>query len=114
MEKIIAYCGLNCSECHAFIATQKNDYEEKARVAKEWSEMYKTEFKPEDIGCDGCLTATGKQIPYCSTCWVRKCASEKNLANCAYCVDYPCTKLDEFLNMAPEARTNLEEIKKGL
>jgi len=114
MEKMIAYCGLICSECPAFIATQKNDYEEKVKVAKTWSEMYKSEIKPEDINCDGCLAATERHVVYCSICETRKCASEKNLKNCAYCDDYPCSKLNEFFNMAPEAKNNLEEIRKSL
>lgn len=113
MEKIIAYCGLNCSECPAYIATQKNDYEEKARVAKEWSEMYKIEFKPEDLACNGCLATDGFHIPYCSTCEIRKCAIEKNVINCAYCSDYSCEKLEEFLKVAGEAKANLEEIRKS-
>ena len=117
IEKMIAYCGLICSECPAFIATQKNDYEEKIKVAKMWSEMYKSEIKPEikpeDINCDGCLAATTKYA-YCSICEMRKCASEKNLKNCAYCDDYPCNKLSEFFKVAPEAKNTLEEIRKSL
>lgn len=27
MEKMIAFCGLVCTECRAFIATQNNDEE---------------------------------------------------------------------------------------
>jgi hypothetical protein len=114
MERMIACCGLVCSECPAFIATQKNDFAEKVKVAKIWSEMYKSEIKPEDINCDGCLAKTERHIAYYSTCEIRKCASEKNLKNCAYCDDYPCSKLNEFLNMAPEAKTNLEGIRKNL
>ena len=33
MEKMIAYCGLVCSDCGAFIATQKNDDKMRAEVA---------------------------------------------------------------------------------
>jgi len=113
MEKVIAYCGLVCSECPAFIATQKNDYEEKVKVAKTWSEMFKSEIKPEDINCDGCLAKTENHFSYCSTCEIRICASEKNLKNCAYCDDYPCKKLSDFFKAVPEAKTNLEEIRKS-
>lgn len=113
MGKMIACCGLDCGECPAFIATEKNDYEEKVKVAKEWSEMYKTEFKPKDINCDGCLATSGRQVPYCSACEIRKCVYEKNYANCAYCNDYPCTKLSG-IDTVPEAKANLERIKKSL
>jgi hypothetical protein len=60
------------------------------------------------------LAATERHVAYCSICEARKCASEKNLKNCAYCDDYPCSKLNEFFKMAPEAKTNLEEIRKSL
>ena len=33
MEKVIAYCGLCCTDCEAFIVTQKNDDKERERIA---------------------------------------------------------------------------------
>ncbi|MBN1875577.1 MAG: DUF3795 domain-containing protein, partial [Anaerolineae bacterium] len=36
MDKIIAYCGLNCAECPAYLATQANDMEALEHVAEEW------------------------------------------------------------------------------
>ena len=35
MDKMIAFCGLTCTECPAFIATQKNDNKEREKVAKD-------------------------------------------------------------------------------
>lgn len=114
MEKMIAYCGIICSECPAFIATKNNDDEAKIKLAKEWSEMYKSEMKPEDIDCDGCLATTERHVGYCNTCEIRKCASQKSLLNCAYCSDYPCSQLSNFFEMAKEAKINLEELRKSL
>lgn len=37
MDKMIAFCGLTCTECPAFIATQKNDNKEREKVAKDYS-----------------------------------------------------------------------------
>jgi len=37
MDKMIAFCGLTCTECPAFIATQKNDDKEREKVAKDYS-----------------------------------------------------------------------------
>jgi hypothetical protein len=34
MDKMIAFCGLTCTECPAFIATQKNDDKEREKVTK--------------------------------------------------------------------------------
>jgi hypothetical protein len=93
MDKMIAFCGLTCTECLAFIATQKDDDGERKKVAKLWSKEYKSEIKPEDI---------------------RKCGQEKEVKNCAYCDDFACEKLTKFFDMAPETKTTLVEIRKNL
>jgi hypothetical protein len=114
MEKLIAYCGLICSECMAYIATQKNDDAERAKVSKTWSEQYGHEIKPEDINCDGCTSTGSRHLGYCSVCEIRLCGVERGVVNCAYCGDYPCSKLQEFLKMAPQAKATLEGIKEAL
>ena len=119
MEKFIAFCGLNCEECEAYIATKNNDIEKKKKLAEDWSKAYKTTILPEDINCDGC-TFEGKHIGYCNMCNIRKCASSKNVKNCALCNEYPeCNTLNDFLKMIPEEgsskiKSNLEKIKAGL
>ncbi len=55
MDKMIAFCGIVCTECPAFLATQKDDHNERMKVAELWSKEFKAEIKPEDINCDGCL-----------------------------------------------------------
>ncbi len=115
MDKIIAFCGLTCTECPAFIATQKDDDEERKKVAEMWSKEFNEEVKPEDINCDGCLTEEGGRVfNYCKTCEIRKCGQEKEVKNCAYCDDYACEKLTKFFDMAPEAKTALAEIRKNI
>ncbi len=34
MEKMMAFCGLTCSECPTFIATQKDDDRDKEESSK--------------------------------------------------------------------------------
>ncbi|MGB2698523.1 MAG: DUF3795 domain-containing protein [Candidatus Zixiibacteriota bacterium] len=116
MEKMIAYCGLFCDQCPAFIATQKNDEVELKKVAEEWSKSSpdKPPLKPEDVLCDGCLATDGRIFNYCQTCEVRKCAIEKGMENCAHCEEYACDKLNKFLEMCPNAKKNLDEIRKDL
>ncbi len=114
MEKMIAYCGLVCTECPAFIATQNDDDAKRKETAELWTKQFNHDFKPEDINCDGCLATTGRVFSYCNICEVRKCGVERGVANCAYCNDYGCKKLDKFFEMIPEAKTTLEEIRKGL
>ncbi len=113
-KKMIAYCGLNCTECGAFIATQKNDNGLRAEVAADWSKRYGTAVKPEDINCVGCVPVAGKHVGHTSVCEVRLCGQARGVANCAYCPDYACDKLAKYHQMAPQMKANLEEIRKGL
>ena len=112
-EKMIAKCGIVCSECPAYIATQKNDDALRAETAKKWSEMFKSDIKAADINCDGCQSESPRLFSYCQTCEIRKCANGKKLATCAACPEYSCQKLDAFLAQVPEARKVLEKLRKG-
>jgi len=110
MEKMIAYCGIVCTDCDAFVATQEDDDAKRRKLAESWSKEFGHEIKPEEINCDGCLDTAGRHIGYCGTCEVRKCGMEKEVENCAYCIDYKCEKLDKFHEQAPKAKGTLEEI----
>jgi hypothetical protein len=112
MAQMIAFCGLSCTACLAFIATQKNDDKERNKVAKMWSKQFKTDIKPGDINCDGCLSESGRLIGHCYVCEIRKCGLEKHVKNCAYCSDYACETLDKFISMVPDAKATLEGIRK--
>jgi hypothetical protein len=112
MEKIIAYCGLNCAECLAYKATQKEDEEEIKRIAKEWSGDDMS-FKPEDIYCDGC-NSESRIFSWCNVCDIRKCCREKQYENCAYCEEYICDNLKNCFEKSPSAKRNLDEIRKNL
>ncbi len=114
MDKMTAFCGIVCSECAAFIATHKNDDGERKKVAEEWSKEFKADLKPEDINCDGCLATSENLFSHTKVCEIRKCALEKGVKNCAYCDEYICDKLNSFFKSAPEAKKNLEEIRKNL
>ncbi|MEO0185387.1 MAG: DUF3795 domain-containing protein [candidate division WOR-3 bacterium] len=112
MENLIAYCGLDCASCPAYIAKKNNDDALRKKTAQEWSKMFNVELKPEEINCDGC-TIVGKHIGYCETmCEMRKCAMQKKIVNCAYCEEYPCEKLNAFFDQVPEAKQRLDEIAK--
>lgn len=111
MKEIIAYCGVNCSECPIYQATRNNDNDSRAKVAREYSERYKTEVKPQDINCDGCTSAAKKIMGYCQTCDIRKCGLDRDILNCGYCVDYPCNKLNKVHTKAVKAKANLEAFR---
>lgn len=109
---MIGYCGLDCDQCGAFIATKNNDDALRVKVAEEWARLYDAPIKPEHINCTGCQSA-GVKTYYCDAlCEIRKCAAEKTVDTCADCSDYPCFVLDEFLHMAPQAKTTLDGLRK--
>ena len=114
MTKIVAYCGLICTDCTAYIATQNDDDDMRKATAEKWAVEYNHPFKPEDINCVGCIPVDGKHVGQCYVCEVRKCGQEKGVTNCAYCEEYICEELGRYFEMAPIMKANLEEIRKGL
>lgn len=109
-DKLMAYCGLNCGKCSAYIATQNNDKEGLAKTAAQWSERFKVKIKPADVICDGCATSGKRKASYCAMCEIRICCVEKGKKNCALCGEYICEKLGKFFKQAPEAKENLERV----
>lgn len=113
MERMIAFCGLICTDCPAYTATQRNDDEERKRIAELWS-TDEWPLKPEDIDCDGCVAVAERLAKFCRVCEVRQCGLEKKVDNCAYCDQYVCEKLAKPLERSPEAKATLEEIRKSI
>ena len=108
---MIACCGLDCSKCEGYLATEANDDDKRAAVAKQRSERYNADIRQEHINCDGCRSE-GRKFFYCSDiCEIRKCCIEKDVANCASCDIYACDKLEKFFEIAPEARTALGKLR---
>lgn len=112
MKEIIAYCGINCAECPAYIATQNDDFEALKKVAKEWSSESMI-FQPKELYCDGC-NSTGKLFQWCAECPIRKCSREKGFENCAYCEDYFCDNLKMTFDKTPAAKERLDKIRMNL
>lgn len=40
MDKMIAYCGLVCTNCPAYVATQADDRDALEKVAAQWREQF--------------------------------------------------------------------------
>jgi len=111
MDRMIAYCGLICTDCPAYEATQNNDLKKAQETAELWSKHYGADIRVEHVWCDGCLVE-GKKCSYCAKCAVRACAGERDVIHCGVCADYECDKIGELLALAPELRNVLEAERK--
>ena len=105
---LIAYCGLNCEECEAYIATINNDDELREKVAKEWSILNKVEITKEMINCEGCR-AHGKKTPFCDKlCPIRICGKEKAVETCGDCKNLQmCQKIKMIIDHNDKALDKL-------
>lgn len=111
---MIAFCGIICSDCQTYIATQEDNDGKKREIAKAWSTPEYT-LRPEDINCNGCMTKDGKLLSSAKdVCEIGKCGIQKQVKNCAYCPEYSCEKLVKFHEGGPKARATLEEIYRQL
>ena len=115
MDRMIAYCGLVCSDCDAYRIRQSDDREVMERVAARWRVEYnRPDATADDVICDGC-TAQGRHWVRCAECPIRACGVARGVANCAYCDDYDtCEKLAEFYGYLPEAKAMLDAIRASL
>ncbi len=109
---MISRCGLVCTECPAYLATQADDAAKAAEIAAAWSKAYSAKIAVDDVWCDGCLVE-GRKCSHCGECGIRACATERGHDNCAHCPDYACEQLQGFFGMVPHAKAKLEEIRAG-
>ena len=110
MNKMIAYCGLDCSKCDAYLATINNDRELREKTAKYWSELNNITIKPEEINCEGCRV-DGIKTVYCDKlCLIRKCASSNKYETCGDCEKMlSCKKVSIIIGNNKEALNNLKK-----
>lgn len=105
---MLSYCGIDCEECEAFIATKGDDKILKEKVANKWSKLYETKMKPEDINCKGCKSG-GQKGHYCEKmCKVSKCCIEKGFGTCAECESFVCKDLQKIFNYSIDAKKRLD------
>ena len=107
MQINISPCGLVCSRCDAYRATQLDDPAKLELVAADWRQRYHCDdIKAELIRCDACMTAGGRKCHHCEhTCRIRPCALAKGVKICSECPDYPCAALKDFFNCVPEQQS---------
>ena len=105
----IAYCGLNCEKCDAYLATINDDQELREKTAKRWAELNNAPILPEHINCQGCR-AQGVKTIYCeSLCKIRQCAMKRGVQTCGDCPEMgECQIVGMVISNNPEALENLK------
>ena len=110
MKNMIAYCGLDCENCDAYLATVNNDQELRKKTAKLWAELNNAPIFPEHINCEGCRVDGVKTVFCDSMCGIRQCAMKKGVNTCGDCSDLEkCSIISAILENNPSALINLKE-----
>ena len=112
MNKMIAFCGLDCAKCDAYIATQNDDDALRQKTAKLWSELNNVEILPEQINCNGCRV-DGRKTVFCDRlCPIRQCGLQKGFATCGDCTELEqCETIKMVISNNATALENLKEKK---
>lgn len=112
-EKIIAFCGIDCASCPAYVGTQTGDMELLAKTAAEWSGDGEP-LTAKDLLCSSCTQTEERLFKWCVHCKIKDCCREKEFTNCAYCDEYACDDLNKLWDMFPsqEARATLDEVRR--
>jgi hypothetical protein len=112
-----AYCGLVCDNCPIHLATLEKNLSRQITlrgfITEQIYKHYGIKLQAHEINdCDGCGADSGRLFSGCQTCEIRRCARERNLENCAQCEEYACTILKSFFQNAPEAKKQLDTLRK--
>ncbi|MBR4433233.1 MAG: DUF3795 domain-containing protein [Bacteroidaceae bacterium] len=105
---MIAFCGIDCEKCDAYIATKNDDQALREKTAKLWAELNNAPILPDHINCDGCRV-NGRKTFYCQTlCPIRQCALKKGVTTCGQCPEMDtCPTVGAVHANSPEAKENL-------
>lgn len=91
MKKMLGRCGYRCDLC----AARSDDPALRQKLIDGWKKYLGHDmYTVENVRCDGCMNE-GRLAD--KNCPIRPCTIEKGLKNCAYCDEYPCEKLKDFI-----------------
>ena len=109
MRDMIAYCGLDCEKCDAYLATINDDQALREKTAKLWAQLNHAPILPEHINCQGCRI-DGVKTVYCENlCGIRQCALQKGVRTCGDCAELKsCQTVGAILANNPAALENLK------
>lgn len=109
MNNRIAYCGLDCEKCDAYLATLHDDQALREKTAALWAELNQAPILPEHINCQGCREDGVKTVFCDQICGVRPCARKKGLENCGCCPDMEtCQTIGVMISNNPELLKKLK------
>lgn len=104
MSELAATCGLLCSACSVYIATNE-DPERLRRISLKFG------LPEEEVRCFGC--GSNKRFGPCADCGFSACAKEKGLVNCSECESFPCKDLKDFQAALPHRRDLWEDLEQA-
>ncbi len=107
--QMTAPCGLDCFNCHFFLAHENRDaMGEVEKLSKEYN------IPVETMLCDGCR-AHGGQIPLQKhvfgdehRCAAFECCKGKDLKFCGDCDEFPCDNLHPYADKAGDLPHNIK------
>ena len=109
MKNMIAYCGLDCEKCDAYIATVNDDQALRKKTAKLWAELNNAPILPEHITCVGCRVNGAKTVFCEQICEIRKCALKKGFTTCGDCSKLEiCPTVGAIIENNPSVLENLK------
>jgi hypothetical protein len=107
--KMTAPCGLDCFNCHFYLARED---QEAMNTVEKLSEEHK--IPVEVMLCNGCRPHDG-QIPLQKhvfgkehRCAAYECSKEKGVKFCSDCDEFPCDNLHPYADMAGDLPHNMK------
>ncbi len=94
-DKMLCYCGHDCTRCVTYRATVENNDE----LRRQSQKFYKVEFG-KDIPLEQIHRMGGRtdDVFYlCKGCPWMKCCKERGIEVCSECPEYPCPPLAEYI-----------------
>lgn len=88
---MVSYYGNNCHLC----AAMSGDVAVRQKLVDAWRKIHHHEmYTAENVKCDGCRSNGKLADPLCK---IRSCVTDKELASCAECDEFPCDKIGSFI-----------------
>ena len=115
MDRMVAYCGIVCTACDAYLATKSGDRAALEAVAAKWRVVHgATGLTADGVICDGCLSVEGRLCSHAPHCDIRACGIERAVETCAHCANYACDRLNGLFAVGSPQRQVLDEIRAAL